>query len=949
MTFENALAKTANPTPAGILALVERFDEHRDAYHSGRYNETQLRRDFLDPFFKELGWDIDNAQGYAEAYRDVIHEDAIKIGGVTKAPDYSFRVGGVRKFFVEAKKPSVDIKDQPASAFQLRRYAWSAKLPLSILTDFEELAVYDCRLKPVKTDRSSTARVRFFTYKDYPTHWQEISSVFSREAILKGSFDKYAESAKGKRGTQEVDDEFLQEIESWRDLLARNIALRNPALSQRELNFAVQRTIDRIIFLRISEDRGIEPYGHLLQAVKSRNAYEHLSLLFRQADDRYNSGLFHFQEEKESAESPDTLTLRLHIDDDVLQKIIAHLYYPDSPYEFSVLSADILGQVYEQFLGKVIRLTDTHQAKIEEKPEVRKAGGVYYTPVYIVRHIVEQTLGKLLEGNTPRQAAKITVLDPACGSGSFLLGAYQYLLDWHRDWYLQDGPEKHRKVLYQAANGLWRLTTAERKRILLNNIYGVDIDAQAVEVTKLSLLLRVLEGETEQTLGQQMAIFRERVLPDLGKNIKCGNSLIGSDYYAQGQMQFPDYEERLRINAFDWEREFPEIFSKGGFDAVIGNPPYLSYSGRQAADLTESERTYLFGKYETASGWATAHAFFIELAVKRLSSRFISFIVPDQVGHLEGYKTVRSLLGKTLSEVRYWGEHVFKDAITPALTFVFDRKEKGKPSVVSPQGKALEGSFAAGEAWTVSQGTSFLERLKGKTESLDELVADPGVHTGNCSERIILNEPIGECVPVLEGKQILRYSCLPPKKHLRLDYEPSEGEYFTIRPKERYEGAQFLIRQTAAYPIVGPREHAIYFRNSLLALYPPTDGRSILFLVGILNSTLMRYLYRTAVQESNQKAFPQVKVRSLRALPIRMLDCSKADEKRQHDGIVTLVERMLLLQKKGVQAKTGHEQEVLQREIASLDPQIDQAVYKLYGLSPEEISAVEAFFAAQEA
>ena len=194
---------------------------------------------------------------YAEAYKDVIHEDAIKIGGATKAPDYCFRIGGTRKFFVEAKKPSVDLKDDISPAFQLRHYAWSAKLPLSILTDFEEFAVYDCRIRPIKTDKPSTGRIHYYTYQDYEKHWDEIHNIFSKESILKGSFDKYADTIKGKKGTAEVDDTFLKEIEKWRENLAKNIALRNPKLSQRELNFSVQRIIDRIIFLRISEDRGI--------------------------------------------------------------------------------------------------------------------------------------------------------------------------------------------------------------------------------------------------------------------------------------------------------------------------------------------------------------------------------------------------------------------------------------------------------------------------------------------------------------------------------------------------------------------------------------------------------------------------------------------------------------------------------------------------------------------
>jgi predicted type IV restriction endonuclease len=142
-----------------ILELVERFDRQRQAYRSEHYNETQLRREFLDPFWKALGWDVDNHRGYAEAYKDVIHEDAIKIGGVTKAPDYCFRVGGMRRFFLEAKKPAINIREDIVPAFQLRRYAWSARLPLSILSNFEGFAAYDCRVKPARTDKASTARI----------------------------------------------------------------------------------------------------------------------------------------------------------------------------------------------------------------------------------------------------------------------------------------------------------------------------------------------------------------------------------------------------------------------------------------------------------------------------------------------------------------------------------------------------------------------------------------------------------------------------------------------------------------------------------------------------------------------------------------------------------------------------------------------------------------------
>ena len=272
--------------PADLIKLVEQFREHPEMYMSDAFSETALRLQFIDPMFELLGWDVYNRQSYAEAYKDVVHEDSLKIGGSTKAPDYSFRIGGVRKFFVEAKKPSVKIKQDIAPAFQLRRYAWSAKLPLSILTDFEEFAVYDCRVRPEKTDSPSTARTLYLTYDQYAERWDEIAAIFSREAVLKGSFDKYAESTKKKRGTAEVDAAFLDDIEQWRALLARNLALRNPQLSQRDLNFAVQKTIDRIIFLRICEDRGMETYGRLQVLPNGPSIYPRLCELFREADQR---------------------------------------------------------------------------------------------------------------------------------------------------------------------------------------------------------------------------------------------------------------------------------------------------------------------------------------------------------------------------------------------------------------------------------------------------------------------------------------------------------------------------------------------------------------------------------------------------------------------------------------------------------------------------------------
>jgi type I restriction-modification system DNA methylase subunit len=652
---------------------VDKFERNLEAYKKSSYKEEQIKQEFINPFFKALGWDVDNEQGAAPQYRDVIFEDSIKVSGGTKAPDYCFTMAGRRMFFVEAKKPSVNIEKDIMPSYQLRRYAWSAKLPLSILTDFEEFAVYESRTRPKKTDRASNGRITYFTYKDYVEKWDEIYDIFSKEAVLKGSFDKYAESTRKKRGTSSVDDEFLGEIEQWRENLAKNIALRNKEITIEELNFAVQQIIDRIVFLRMCEDRGVEKYEQLRNLLDQEGIYTNFCKLCKKADAKYNSGLFHFKEEKGRNSHPDEITLNLKVDDGVLKTIIKSLYYPNSPYEFSVLPAEILGNVYEQFLGKVIRLTKGHQAKVEEKPEVKKSGGVYYTPQFIVDYIVENTVGKLCEGKTPNKVSEIRILDPACGSGSFLLGAYSYLLKWHLNYYSSQDEKRLSDKLYKGKNDEYHLTIQEKKRILLNNIYGIDIDPQAVEVTKLSLLLKVLEGENKDALESQQKLFQERALPDLENNIKCGNSLIGLDIYDYSNLKF-NSEDISRINPFDWESEFSKVMVGDGFDAIIGNPPYI-----RIQRIGHIESDYIYEKYDTATSKMDLSLIFMELSLKNVKNTgIIGFISTSQWLSTDYGKKMRELLseGKLHQFIDFGSLPVFNKASTYPGIFILSPKVK---------------------------------------------------------------------------------------------------------------------------------------------------------------------------------------------------------------------------------------------------------------------------------
>jgi len=949
------------PAPQLIIGLIERFERNLDAYKSGAYNETQVRREFIDPFFEALGWDVNNTAGHAEAYKDVIHEDAVKVSGVTKAPDYSFRIGGQRKFFVEAKKPSVNIKDEPSPAFQVRRYAWSAKLPLSIVTDFEELAVYDCRIKPDQNDKADKARIIYYDFRQYADKWDEIAAVFSKDAILKGSFDKYAESSRAKRGTSEVDSAFLTEIESWRDALAKNIALRN-TLSVRELNDAVQRTIDRIIFLRIAEDRGIEDYGSLRALCNGSNIYERLQELFYKADDRYNSGLFHFRSEKDQAEPPDRLTPGLMIDDKSLKDILKRLYYPDSPYEFSVLPADILGQVYEQFLGKVIRLTSDHRAVVEDKPEVKKAGGVFYTPTYIVDYIVKNTVGKLLEDKTPKAAERLRILDPACGSGSFLLGAYQCLLDWHLQWYTENDPEKHAKakkpILYKGNGGAWHLTTAERKRILLNNIYGVDIDIQAVEVTKLSLLLKVLEDETADTLNRQRMLFHERALPDLGGNIKCGNSLIGPDFYEGKQMNLLNSEEMQRINVFDWQAEFPEIFKAGGFDAVIGNPPYGAY-------FNENEKNYIKEKFQTYKYRFDSYIYFIEKAISITKNLgYASFITPELWLKLENCDLLRRHIADNISlnTIRFYGENVFAKAVVNTIVFVLQKKKqqeninieslstfwslpdkqwKAHPDLsieyrITPEKQSIivkinnSKSKPLKDYGEIIQGITPYDRYRGQSS---EIIKKRAYHFKEKKD--------ADCGKWLEGKDVGRYSMKWSGAWLK--YGP-----WLAAPRDPvfFNGPRLLFREV---PGANKRiqatfvEMTFYHGHSITPFKPTENDSSIntLYLLGVVNSRLISWFGGIILPNFGKEVFPKLNPQDIKQIPIHNIDFQIKDDKKNQTNMVQLVEQMLSLNKQLAEAKTGHEQTLLQRQIDATDKQIDKLVYELYELTPEEISIVE--------
>jgi type I restriction-modification system DNA methylase subunit len=912
-----------------IEQLVERFHEHVDEYKRNVYNEHQTRVDYINPFFKALGWDMDNEQGYAEAYREVIHEDKIKVGSSTKAPDYGFTLFGQRKFFVDAKKPAINIKSDIAPAYQVRRYGWSAKVPISIVTDFEEFSIYDCTKKPKPTDKASVSRIKYITYDQYLDEFDFLWDVFAKENLPKGRFDKYVQSDTRRKGTATVDDEFLKSIEQWRTYLATTIALRNKTLNEDEINYAVQKIIDRILFLRMCEDRGVEQYGVLKKAAQKGDIYQNLFALYHMADDKYNSGLFDFKEDK--------ITPLLTVDNKVMKNIIHDLYYPICEYEFSVMPADILGSVYEQFLGKTIRLTKAHHAKIEEKPEVRKAGGVYYTPKYVVDYIVENTVGKLIKGKTPNQVAKIKICDPACGSGSFLIGAYQFLLDWHLKYYT-DNPQKKKKDSPLTPDG--NLTTAEKKRILLNNIFGVDIDTQAVEVTKLNLLLKALEGETQASISKQLTFFNERVLPNLGDNIKCGNSLIGSDFYDDQLDLFP--EQIKKINAFGWKEGFPEIFKYGGFDAVIGNPPYVL--GRETFE--DRVKEYFASKYMSYGGKFDLYIYFTEKALSLLSNKGrFGFIIPNTILVNENAMKLRKgILEISLETIRLFDYRVFQHAQVETIILIASNINHSKNHRITIESgktyKLLQEQFKSNSDYRFNvlfdeQTSKIINKIKSNSSRLGD-ISDIciGIQLGGSGtkkENFIGPQKMDNTwEKVLDGKDINTYSLNWGNVYVHY------GDWLHRKRNEKYFlNPKILIRQIGQTPIATYDDNNYYALNTLYCLICESDI-SLKFFLAIMNCKLGKWFWLK--HNSDFKTiFPKIKKSQLEAIPI--VNVSRTG--KSYNTIIKQVDNLLKLNEQLPTIRLETQRQQIQRTISHTEKKIDELVYELYGLRKEEIEIVE--------
>lgn len=601
--------------------LVNRFHANINFYKDTKnsYNEHSCRIEYIDPLLKVLGWDVANEKGLAPQYREVIAEN---YSTRTDRPDYTITLRGVPKFFVEAKKPAVDITREPDPAIQTRKYGWNAKHRLAVLTNFEYLAIYDTCHIAHEDDGCAVARYRLYHYIEYVEKIEEIVGLIARDTVYSGDFDAYLDENFPATGgqTQQVDTMFLSQINEWRVALSNELYAQGSRYASLEvLNDVVQEFINQIVFLRICEDKNLPLYHKLKDTITDSNQMQSkLEELFRSADRRYNSGMFSGED------------IIFDLSCEVIKRMIEDLYYPQSPYLFNIIEPNLLGKIYEIFLTEQLVLLENNTIGLGKKKDCQNRS-VVTTPTEIVKYMVDKTLSKVCEGKTPSEILNISVADIACGSGIFLEEAFAYLQDYCVQWYISNGQRNH---LIETGIDLYKLPLQEKKDILCSCIYGIDIDIHAVEVAKFSLLIKLIEDETAPSVAEVVPI-----LPDLSNNIQFGNSLVSQ---AELIGISGANHQVMEIVPFDWSA----INNGCGFDVIIGNPPYVNTEGMHTL-LPSAEVEIYKKKYKTSHKQFDKYFIFIEQAINKIKENgLVCYIVPNKFFKIGAGEKLRSLIAK---------------------------------------------------------------------------------------------------------------------------------------------------------------------------------------------------------------------------------------------------------------------------------------------------------------
>jgi type I restriction-modification system DNA methylase subunit len=884
-----------------IRELVNKYVQVKDSGKLNSYTEEDTKKGFIEPFFEILGWNIRDRD-------EVYTEENIKSAGRV---DYSFFTKGRAKFYLEAKPLKSDL-DKEEYAKQAVRYAWNKGINWAVLTDFESIKVFYSQ----DIEASLWSKLLFeISYDQFVERFEQLWYL-SKEAFEKDAIDSFAERRGKKLKKVSVDEKLYKDLNDCRALLSDKLSQWNPKVSKDLLDEGVQKLLDRLIFLRVAEDRGIEEntlIPLIRQWDRKENLYQFLIYKFRELDKIYNSNLFSphpFEEWKEYS--------------DATEKVINILkgrpgYYE---YDFRVMPADVLGTVYENYLG--YQLSQSRKGiNLDKSARKRKDQGIYYTPTYIVDHIVKNALKPILDKcKSVDDLKRIKVLDPACGSGSFLIKVLEII----NEKYIEFGNKGDELTKIQ---------------ILEENIYGVDLDEKAVEITRLNLLLNTLE--------------EKRKLPTLN-HIKHGNSLIsGTDtelekYFGSGyRREYP----------FNWEDEFPEVFKQGGFDVIIGNPPY-------GVNFDLGTKKYLQTLFPNVPD-KEIYIYFISRGLGLLNDRGrLSYIFPNTfLSNLFGVKYRKYLLDNfTIDSMTDLSEDNTFQGVSVRTCIVNFLNCKPNDDILSiynfnPRSRDFiekqkipsEVLYANIENWlklftSSLDGDKLIQKIKSSNsvEISEVCEVSQGLipydkyrgHDENTIKNRIWHSELQKDSTYrkeLKGADVSRYNLIWNGK-LWISY----GDWLAApRDPKFFRSPRILVREIVRDTLnCTLTEEEFYNTPSIINILSKNKSFSLYFILAILNSKLIGWYHKKLSPKANKGLFPKILINDIRKIPIPKLDLGVQKK------LIGYSDQMLTLHEKLNEADSGSNKwNEIKSEIEKVDRKIDEEVYKLYGLTLEEVTMVE--------
>src|SRR3989344_2119943 len=886
-----------------IQELVNKYSSVLNSRSIKKYTEEETKKGFIEPLFTVLGWDISNKE-------EVTAEESQLQGRV----DYGFYLNGRIKFYVEAKSLKADIHNEDY-AKQAIRYSWNKGVDWAILTDFESLKVFYCQDPTQSLFSKLVFEIKFDEFIDRLDQlW-----LLSKESFNTNKLDEYAIQHGKKLQKISVGDQLYKHLNECRKLLIEKLGVWNGIKDRNLLDEGVQRLLDRLIFIRVAEDRGIEP-PTLIPLVrawqndkKGKTIYESMIDKFRELDSIYNSSLFTEHPFEKWDESPG-------VTENVIEILQGKAGYYE--YDFKVMPADVLGAVYENYLGH--RLAQSEKGVTADKDsKKRKEQGIYYTPEFIVDYIVKNTLKPVLDRcRSIDDIKRIKVLDPACGSGSFLIKALEVINDKYKEF--GNKGDEYTKIT-----------------ILLENIYGVDLDEQAIEITRLNLLLNTLEKRMQ--------------LPKLDKNIRNGNSLISGTEDELRKYFGKNYRDK---KPFNWEEKFPEVFKQGGFDVIIGNPPYIN--AIQLKEIAgENVKDFWKEKFQSAKGTYDIYILFFEQALKICrKDGYVSFITPNKYLSSPYGESLRKFIADNFILEKILNVSDLKiflgPSVYPVITIIKNNKPPSSYQIITE--KALTDDLSNIKnakidsnilkkmpeyLWgpILSENIKIINKVFSNNFSLGEVSEVQATSTAAEADEFsqyIDENKVG--LPIINSGTIDRYATSygmttfqNTRKQLQEPYP--DGSKIGYKRKNLYNSPKILIAKLAL-KVEGFLDYGKFASINTNCIHSPKSGSSLEYLAAIVNSKLISFVYSEIFSGLKMGGgYFQFQAPQLRVLPI-----AKATEDQQRE-LIKLVHKIINL-KKVFQStpKDSNKSLSLDEEIERIDRKIDEEVYKLYGLTPEEIA-----------